>query len=103
MKKNEIKPIIKDFLLKMCDEWFDDLPIYRSLSKSLIEANQNKYDAYLDVFSDENGNIDENGIFSNLVKEMNEPFKIDFPLLPRTLLIQKTDIERLMKEFDHYK
>lgn len=104
MRLTDLKPIIKDFLLKMCDEWFDNMPIYRSLSKSLIEANQNKYDNYLKMFENENGDIDVEGIINGLNEAILEPIRLDLPFIPnRVLLITKNDLERLKAEISRYK
>lgn len=101
MKKDDLKPILKDFLGKMMNEWFDDKPLWKSLGNSLINANINKYDNVLDMFADENGNIDVEGILNNIGDTMEESYKIDLqqfsPLLPnRILLISREDINNLL-------
>lgn len=101
MKKDDLKPILKDFLGKMMNEWFDDKPLWKSLGNSLINANINKYDNVLDMFADENGNIDVEGILNNIGETMEESYKIDLqqfsPLLPnRILLISREDINNLL-------
>ena len=100
MKKEELKPIIKDFLHKMCEGWFLDKPLWRTLAVSLVDANINKYDNVLDMFADENGEMDIDGLLNNLSETLEEPIKIDLqkfhPLLPnRILLITKQDINYL--------
>lgn len=101
MKKDDLKPILKDFLGKMMNEWFDDKPLWKSLGNSLINANINKYDNVLDMFANENGDIDVEGILNNIGNAMEESYKIDLqqfsPLLPnRILLISKEDINNLL-------
>lgn len=101
MKKDDLKPILKDFLGKMMNEWFDDKPLFKTLGNSLINANINKYDNVLDMFADENGDIDVEGILNNIGNTMEESYKIDLqqfsPLLPnRILLISKDDINNLL-------
>lgn len=101
MKKDDLKPILKDFLGKMMNEWFDDKPLFKTLGNSLITANINKYDNVLDMFADENGDIDVEGILNNIGDTMEDSFKIDLqefsPLLPnRILLISKEDINNLL-------
>ena len=101
MKKDDLKPILKDFLGKMMNEWFDDKPLFKTLGNSLINANINKYDNVLDMFADENSNIDVEGILNNIGDTMEESYKIDLqqfsPLLPnRILLISKEDINNLL-------
>lgn len=101
MTKDELKPIIKDFLTDMMDGWFGDKPLLKTLGNSLINANINKYDNLIDMFADENGNIDIEGILTNIGNTMEESYKIDLqefsPLLPnRILLISKDDIKSLL-------
>lgn len=101
MTKDELKPILKDFLTNMMNDWFSDKPIWKTLGNSLITANINKYDNVLDMFADEHGNIDVEGIINNIGDAMEDSFKIDLqefsPLLPnRILLISKQDIKNLL-------
>lgn len=101
MKKEELKPILKDFLYKMMDDWFIDKPLWNSLGKSLVNANVNKYDAVFEMFADENGDIDVKGILDNIGQTMESNYQIDLqqfsPILPnRILLITKDDINSLM-------
>lgn len=97
MLRNELKPILKDFLKDMMTEWFDDNPILKVLGMSIIEANINKYDNVLDMFADENGDINTDALIENLKSTMVEPIKIDLPILHRILLITKTDLIRLQQ------
>ena len=39
MKKEQLKPILGDFLKKMMGEWFPDKPLVKGLGISLIDAN----------------------------------------------------------------
>lgn len=101
MKKEQLKPVIADFLKKMIGEWFSDKPLWKGLGISLIDANINKYDNIIDMFADENDNIDVDGIINNLTNAIEDDFKIDLqqysPLLPnRILLISKEDIKSLL-------
>lgn len=101
MKKEQLKPVIADFLKKMIGEWFPDKPLWRGLGISIIDANINKYDNIIDMFADENDNIDVDGILNNLTNAIEDDFKIDLqqysPLLPnRILLISKEDIKSLL-------
>lgn len=100
MKKDELKPILSDFLKKMVNAWFPDKPLVKGLGISLIEANINKYDSLIDMFADENGDIDIENLKKNIGETIAEPFKIDLttisPILPnRILLISKEDIDDL--------
>lgn len=101
MKKHELKPIIKDFLTNMMNEWFEDKPVWKTIGNSLISANINKYDNVLDMFADDKGDIDVENILNNINDIMETPLKIDLqqysPLLPsRVLLITKQDIKNLL-------
>ena len=101
MTKDELKPILKDFLTNMMNDWFSDKPIWKTLGNTLITANINKYDSILDMFADAHGDIDAEGILNNIGDAMEDSFKIDLqeysPLLPnRILLISKEDIKNLL-------
>lgn len=100
MKKEQLKPILGDFLKKMMGEWFPDKPLVKGLGISLVDANINKYDSLIDMFADENGDIDIENLKRNMGDTITEPFKIDLqqisPILPnRVLIISKNDIDRL--------
>lgn len=102
MKKEHFKPVVSNFLKGMMDEWFEDRPLWKGLGISLIDANINKYDTLIDMFADENGDIDIENLKKNIGETIVEPFKIDLttisPILPnRVLLIGKADIDRLFK------
>lgn len=101
MKKDALKPILKDFLGKMMNDWFSDKPLWKLLGNSLITANINKYDNVLDMFADEHGDIDVEGILNSIGDTMEDAYQIDLqqfsPLLPnRILLISKEDIKNLL-------
>lgn len=96
MKKEDLKPKLQAFLHQMMSEWFPDKNVLRGLGNALIDANVNKYDNILDMFADECGEIDVEGI----IKNMDDTIEIDLqqlsPILPnRILLITKNDLWRL--------
>ena len=96
MKKEELKPKLQAFLRQMMSEWFADKSFLKGLGIALVDANVNKYDSILDMFADENGEIDVEGI----IKNMDDRIEIDLqslsPILPnRILLITKSDLWRL--------
>lgn len=106
MKKEQLKPILKDYIHKMIDSWFEGLPLWKTLGHSFVEANVNKYDTTIDMFADENGEIDAKGILKNIGETMESPYKIDlqqFSLLfpNRILLITKEDIQHLEGLLSH--
>lgn len=101
MKKDELKPILKDFLTNMMNDWFGDKPLWKTLGNAFITANINKYDNILDMFADEHGDIDVEGILNSIGDAMEDAYQIDLqqfsPLLPnRILLISKEDIKNLL-------
>lgn len=107
MNKNDLKPIIMDFFTNMMNEWFADKPLWKSLGNAFINANINKYDNIIDMFADEHGYIDIEGILDSIGDTMEESFQIDLenysPLLPkRVLLITKEDIKNLIASLHHY-
>ena len=96
MKKEILKPKLQAFLRQMMSEWFADKSFLKGLGIALVDANVNKYDSILDMFADENGEIDVEGI----IKNMDDRIEIDLqslsPILPnRILLITKSDLWRL--------
>lgn len=101
MKRNEFKDVTTRFLKKLMDGWFNDKPFVKGLGYSVIEANKNKMDGFIQLFEDENGDIDVHGLVHNL-SDMNEPIKIDLttisPLLPnRVLLITRDDFQDFLR------
>lgn len=98
MKKDDLKPKLQAFLHQMMSEWLPDKSFLRGLGNALIDANINKYDNIIDMFADENGEIDVEGI----IKNMDDTIEIDLqqlsPILPnRILLITKNDLWRLTR------
>lgn len=100
MTKNELKPVVGDFLKRMMEEWFPDMPFMKGIGLSLIDANINKYDPIIDMFADENGNIDIENLRNNIPStEIRISLKELSPILPnRILLITKNDMDRLFKK-----
>ena len=106
MKKEQLKPILKEYIHKMMDSWFDGLPLWKILGHSFVEANVNKYDNVIDMFANENGDIDVEGLLKKIGETMESPYQIDLqqfsPLLPnRILLITKEDIQQLEGLLSH--
>lgn len=98
MKKEDLKPKLQAFLHQMMSEWFPDKNVLRGFGNALIDANVNKYDNILDMFADESGEIDVEGI----IKNMDDTIEIDLqslsPILPnRILLITKNDLWQLTR------
>ena len=100
MKRVDFKNVISIFFKRRMSEWFSDKPFIKGLGLSIVDANINKMDKFIELFEDENGEIDVNGLINNL-SSMNEPIKIDLttisPLLPnRVLLITKDDFNEIL-------
>lgn len=93
--------IISNHLNKMVDSWFDTNTladnIAKSFAKTMIKANQNKYDNIIDMVTDENGDVLVDNLLNNI--EFND-ITIDLTkfssLFPRKILIfSKSDFEEL--------
>ena len=88
----------------MMSQWFNDKPFIKGLGISIIDANINKMDNLIELFENENGDIDVHGVINN-ISDINEPIKIDLttisPLLPsRVLLITKDDFHDFLRYVD---
>lgn len=101
MKKGELKMIITNHLNKQIDGWFDTNTlqdnIARTFAKTMVKANQNKFDNVIDMLTDENGDVLVDDLLNNF--EFQD-FTIDLTqyssLLPRKILIfSKSDFEQL--------
>lgn len=101
MKKGELKMKIANHLGKQIDGWFDTNTlqdnIARSFAKTMVKANQNKFDNIIDMLTDENGDVLVDDLLDNF--EFKD-FTIDLTqyssLLPRKILIfSKSDFEEL--------
>lgn len=101
MKKGELKMIITNHLDKQIDMWFDTNTlqdnIARTFAKTMVKANQNKFDNIIDMLTDENGDVLVDDLLNNF--EFQD-FTIDLTqyssLLPRKILIfSKSDFEEL--------
>ena len=104
MKKGELKMIITNHLNKQIDGWFDTNTlqdnIARSFAKTMVKANQNKFDNIIDMLTDENGDVLVDDLLNNF--EFQD-FTIDLTqfssLLPRKILIfSRSDFEALKNE-----
>lgn len=101
MNKDEFKLVLMQYLDDMCDKWFDQNSIQdilcKSLANTIIGANIDKYDSYLDYICDKDGNVCINDLLDNLIDNF-VPYKIDLtqyniPFLPnKILLIGKQDL-----------
>lgn len=103
MKKAEVKKIVSDYLIKMMGDWFPDKPLVKALGITAIQANTNKFDGVIDMISDENGDVNIDGLVENLKDYLDKDLQIDLttisPFLPqRVLIVTKTDMNDLINK-----
>lgn len=103
MKKNEVKKIVSDYLIKMMGDWFPDKPLVKAFGITAIQANANKFDGVIDMISNENGDVNIDGLVENLKDYLDKDLQIDLttisPFLPqRVLIVTKTDMNELINK-----
>lgn len=103
MKKAEVKKIVSDYLIKMMGDWFPDKPLVKAFGITAIQANTNKFDGVIDMISNENGDVNIDGLVENLKDYLDKDLQIDLttisPFLPqRVLLVTKTDMNELINK-----
>lgn len=103
MKKNEVKKVVSDYLVKMMGEWFPDKPLIKAFGITAIQANVNKFDGVIDMITNENGDVNIDGLVDNLEDFLNKDLQIDLttisPFLPqRILIITKSDMQTLINK-----
>lgn len=103
MKKDEVKKIVSDYLIKLMGEWFPDKALVRALGITAIQANVNKFDGVIDMISNENGDVNIDGLVENLGEFLDKDLQIDLttisPFLPqRVILITKNDMQTLIEK-----
>ena len=103
MKKNEVKKIVSDYLIKMMGDWFPDKPLVKAFGITAIQANVNKFDGVIDMISNENGDVNIDGLVDNLKDYLDKDLQIDLttisPFLPqRVLIVTKTDMNELINK-----
>lgn len=95
MNKDEFKLIFSKYMNSMFEKWFDTSSINdilcKSLAQTLVKANINKYDSYIDYFSDESGDVLIDDILDNLIDNFSDInidlTKYNIPFLPNKILI----------------
>jgi hypothetical protein len=112
MKVTEFKVRTINKLFNIIDGWFDNGfqdGMINGVLKTIIKANQNKFDELLKVFTDEQGNIDLSEINKQMEKVVPENLEIDLKdyankmgvppyLVPNKILIlPKQDVISLFK------
>lgn len=106
MKLNDLKRVIVTHGNRLINEWFSDSPIFKALAMTMLKANMNKYDNYLNLLTDENGDIMIEELITNL--NLKDGYEIDLttisPLLPsRVLILSKQDIENILNDLNAIK
>ena len=84
-------------------DWFADKPLVQAKGITVVQTNVNKFDGVLDMLTDENGQVNIDGLIENLGGILEQDYTIDLttisPYLPnRILIISKSDINDLINE-----
>lgn len=103
MNKTQIKDIISNKIITLMRDWFSDKPLIQALGITIVQTNVNKFDGVLDMLTDEEGNVNVDGLIDNLGGILDNDYTIDLttisPYLPsRILIISKDDIKGLINE-----
>lgn len=103
MKKNEVKKIVSDYLIKMMNDWFPDKPLIKAFGITIIQSNVNKFDGVIDMITDENGDVNIDSLVENLGDLLEKELTIDLttisPFLPqRILIVTKSDMQTLINK-----
>lgn len=113
MKISEFKIRMHNALDGFIDTYFGDVclsdRLINSTMKILLKTNINKFDNILNLFTDENGEIDAQGIMAEYAKQLGDDgFAIDIrnyisndfikSLMPeKMLIIKKDDLLKMMQ------
>lgn len=106
MQLNDFKQVIRTHGERLINEWFNDSPVFKALAMTMLKANINKYDNYLNLLTDENGEIMIEELITNL--NIRNGYEIDLtrisPLLPsRVLILSKEDIDAIIDDLNQQK
>ena len=92
-----------DYLL---NDWFDQNTlsdnIFKGIGKTIIQSNINKYDNVINLFADENGDLNIDMLIENIISQFPDKFEIDIQKMigipfNKILLISRQDIVNLLK------
>ena len=113
MKVQEFKLMLLNKLYTITDEWFDTNTLQdrfiNGTLKTIIKANKNKYDNLINMFADENGDIDLSEMRNQLINVIPERIEMDVNeitskwnipsyLIPnKLLLLTRKDILDILK------
>lgn len=101
MKKGELKIKVSNYFNRQIDDWFDTNSLQdnlaRTFARTIVKANQNKFDALIDLMTDENGEVLVDELLNNFeFKDITIDLTQYSSLLPRKILIfSKSDFEEL--------
>ena len=103
MKKDGVKKIVSEYLIELIGQWFPDKALIRAFAITAVQANVNKFDSIIDMISDENGDVNIDGMVENLSDFLNKDLEIDLttisPFLPhRVVIITKNDMNTLINK-----
>lgn len=103
MKKDEVKKVVSDYLIKMMGEWFPDKVLVRAFGITAIQANVNKFDGIIDMITDDNGDVNIDDLVENLGDFLDKDLTIDLttisPFFPqRVLIVTKNDMHTLVQK-----
>lgn len=108
MTKKLLKDIVSKKIIHLMTEWFNDKPLIQAIGITIIQTNVNKFDSVIDMLTDNEGNVNIDGLVENLGNTLEQDYTIDLttisPYLPsRILIISKSDIQNLIEELRNTK
>lgn len=108
MTKKLLKDIVSKKIIQLMTEWFCDKPLIQAIGITIIQTNVNKFDSVIDMLTDNEGNVNIDGLVENLGNTLEQDYTIDLttisPYLPnRILIISKSDIQNLIEELRNTK
>ena len=108
MTKKMLKDIVSKKIIQLMTEWFSDKPLIQAIGITIIQTNVNKFDSVIDMLTDNEGNVNIDGLVENLGNTLEQDYTIDLttisPYLPnRILIISKEDIKNLIEELKNTK
>lgn len=108
MTKKLLKDIVSKKIIQLMSEWFSDKPLIQAIGITIIQTNVNKFDSVIDMLTDDEGNVNIDGLVENLGNTLEQDYTIDLttisPYLPnRILIISKSDIKNLIEELKNTK
>lgn len=106
MKIQELKSNILTKSDNLLNAWFDTPTlsdnIFKGIGKTIIQSNINKYDNIINLFVDENGDLNIDMLIDNVIQQLPEKMEIDIQKLTnmpfnKILLLTRNDIINLIK------